>query len=338
MLAPRPILVAALRRVRARPATPLAMLGAVTVLGVVVFPAHSEDSRRPTHVVHTSTAPIPQPAVVTLRPPAADRSVALPTPIARVQIEERVPTSWLRVDADRLPLEPARWRRRLPRECRTRGGYREHCQGLRDVPEPSGAPAALAAHLGLGHRFTPRILMGGPVLPEWLAIVEDDDRKEALSFPVPGGHLGRGFGKVRGGSIAHRRHLGLDIGAPEGSPIVAARGGVVAYSDDGITGYGNVVIVLHRGGFSTLYAHCKRTLVQAGERVRRGQPIAEVGQTGFTYAPHLHFEWRQQGWVRDPSPRLLADDAPPLGRPVSARVAQLASPARPDRGRRTVLR
>ena len=60
------------------------------------------------------------------------------------------------------------------------------------------------------------------------------------------------------------------------------------------------VLLLHREGFSTFYAHCVETLVFAGQYVRRGQPIARVGDTGFAWAPHLHFEWRQRGWPRMP--------------------------------------
>jgi len=225
-------------------------------------------------------------------------------------LSERVPHAWLRTDADAFPLTPARWRRRLPRECRTRGGYRDYCQGERIVPSPHGPAAALAQRLGLGQAFTARILIGEAPLPEWIDAVRDSDDEMDLSFPVPGGHLGRGFGYVRHGSLHGRAHKGLHIGAPDGSPILAARGGLVAYSDNGLTGYGNVVILLHEDGFTTLYAHCRATHVFAGQRVERGQMIAEVGQTGFAYAPHLHFEWRQRGWVRDPAP-LLADDAQP---------------------------
>lgn len=222
--------------------------------------------------------------------------------LPRVELLERVPPGWLRNDTDRLPLQPARWRRRVPRECRTRGGYREHCQGARDVPTGHGAAAALAERLGLGHRFTARMLLADPPLEEWVAAVADADSDRRLTFPVADGRLGRGFGRVRQGSLRHRRHRGVDIGAPEGTPILAARGGLVAYSDNHLTGYGNVVILLHREGFTTLYAHCKATRVFAGQRVQRGQAIAEVGETGFAYAPHLHFEWRQRGWPRDPGP------------------------------------
>ena len=241
---------------------------------------------------------------------AAPSTAAPSTEAPRVVLSERVPHAWLRTDADAFPLTPARWRRRLPRECRTRGGYRDYCQGERIVPSPHGPAAALAQRLGLGQAFTARILIGEAPLPEWIDAVRDSDDEMDLSFPVPGGHLGRGFGYVRHGSLHGRAHKGLDIGAPDGSPILAARGGLVAYSDNGLTGYGNVVILLHEDGFTTLYAHCRATHVFAGQRVERGQMIAEVGQTGFAYAPHLHFEWRQRGWVRDPAP-LLADDAQP---------------------------
>jgi len=105
--------------------------------------------------------------------------------------------------------------------------------------------------------------------------------------------------------MRHRRHFGVDIGADEGEPIVAARGGLVMYSDNELTGYGNVVILLHREGFSTMYAHCRATHVFAGQHVSRGDVIGEVGHTGFAPAPHLHFEWRQRGWARDPVPRFL---------------------------------
>ncbi len=128
------------------------------------------------------------------------------------------------------------------------------------------------------------------------------DADARLRFPVPSGRLGRGFGRTRTGELRNRRHFGVDIAAPEGSPIVAARGGLVAYSGNELTGYGNVVILLHGEGVTTMYAHCRATHVFAGQGVERGQVIAEVGETGFAPAPHLHFEWRQRGWARDPAP------------------------------------
>lgn len=231
--------------------------------------------------------------------------------IGRVILAERVPPEWLRDDADDWPLQPARQRRRMPRECRTRGGYRRFCQGERRVPTPFGVAAALAQHLGLGQRATATQVMHHPPFDEWLAAIAHVGNDPRLTFPVPVGHMGRGFGYTRDAGLRHRRHQGVDIGAPEGSEIVSARDGLVVYADNGITGMGNTVIVLHRDGFSTLYAHCQELTVFAGQIVSRGQRIARVGETGFANAPHLHFEWRQRGWVRDPSRHFIPREPAP---------------------------
>ena len=216
-----------------------------------------------------------------------------------------VPAAWHQMDHDRFPLSPARWRRRVPRECRTQGGYRDHCSGELLRPRPTEAEAAFAAQLGLGHRHTAKWLMHKRPFDPWMEAVAWLSDSRRLEFPVPAGHMGRGFGRNRRGSLRNRRHNGLDIGAPQGAPIVAARDGLVMYAGNEITGYGNVVVMLHGEGYSTLYGHCHSLLVNAGQWVRRGAQIATVGETGFAWAPHLHFEWRQRGWVRDPAPHLI---------------------------------
>lgn len=221
-----------------------------------------------------------------------------------VDLAERVPASWLDGSMDERRLPSPRWLRRLPPHCHTLGGYREHCQGVRDVPTPSGSAAALAARLGLGVRATALHLRRFEAFDEWQALVEGVDPQRRLEWPVPEGNLGREFGFTRQAALADRRHPGIDIGAPEGTAIVAARGGLVVYSDDGLTGFGNAVMILHDGDRTTFYGHCLRTLVFAGQRVERGQPIAEVGQTGFAYMPHLHFEYRWRGAPTDPLPHM----------------------------------
>jgi len=230
-----------------------------------------------------------------------------------VDLSEHVPARWLEGRADRMPLTPERIRRRMPRRCRTRGGYREHCQGERRVPEPHGPAAELARRLALGQRAAAMLLRHGAPIDAWAEVAADTDPNTELVWPVPGGVLGRGYGRVRRGELSHRRHFGIDIGADEAADIVAARGGLVAYSDDGLTGYGNSVMVLHADGFTTFYAHCYETLVFAGQKVERGQVIARVGQTGFARAPHLHFEWRQRGWARDPLPQMEDERYHPRG-------------------------
>ena len=86
-------------------------------------------------------------------------------------------------------------------------------------------------------------------------------------------------------------HDGVDIAAPAGTPVNAADDGVVIYCGR-LRGYGNVVILQHTQGYVTVYGHNQRNLVSDGQRVRRGQQIAELGSTGRASAPNLHFEVR----------------------------------------------
>ncbi len=113
-------------------------------------------------------------------------------------------------------------------------------------------------------------------------------------WPVKGTITSR-FG-IRG----HRRHDGIDIAAPEGTPIVAAAAGKVLFAGNQGTGYGNLVIIHHEGDMITVYAHCSQILVAEGQRVRQGQEIATVGSTGRSTGPHLHFEIRKRTKPRNP--------------------------------------
>ena len=94
-------------------------------------------------------------------------------------------------------------------------------------------------------------------------------------------------------------HTGMDLGAASGSDIMAMKAGkVVSAKYNG--GYGKVVIVEHENGIRTLYAHCSRLLVKAGDKVSKGQVIALVGSTGNSTGPHLHIEFRKGGKRYDP--------------------------------------
>jgi lipoprotein NlpD len=92
---------------------------------------------------------------------------------------------------------------------------------------------------------------------------------------------------------------GIDIAGNLGDPVVAAADGKVMYSGNGVRGLGNLIIISHTDGFITAYAHNQALLVKAGQEVKRGRKIAEMGQTDAT-SPQLHFEIRRQGTPVDP--------------------------------------
>ncbi len=120
-----------------------------------------------------------------------------------------------------------------------------------------------------------------------------DSSVDGFIWPVKG-TINSGFGP-RGISS----HDGIDIGAPEGTPIRAIEKGEVIYSDQ-LRGYGNIIIVRHTGGFISVYAHNEANLVREGQAVSRGEVIARVGNTGRVTGPHLHFEIRKNNAVQDP--------------------------------------
>lgn len=92
-----------------------------------------------------------------------------------------------------------------------------------------------------------------------------------------------------------RMHKGIDIAGPIGTPIVAASDGVVTYAQWNDGGYGYLVEITHPDGSETVYAHNSRILVQKGQRVAQGEQISEMGSTGFSTGPHLHFEIHPAG-------------------------------------------
>jgi len=96
------------------------------------------------------------------------------------------------------------------------------------------------------------------------------------------------------------RHEGLDFTAMQGTPILATADGLVTRSGWEDT-YGNIVEVTHAEGFMTRYAHISKRLVTEGQRVKRGQHIADVGSTGRSTGPHLHYEVFRHGHVLNPT-------------------------------------
>jgi murein DD-endopeptidase MepM/ murein hydrolase activator NlpD len=124
-------------------------------------------------------------------------------------------------------------------------------------------------------------------------------------IPVEGRYTS-GFGiRVHPSDHAERLHGGMDIAAPAGTPIRAAAAGQVVLSGTQ-SGDGNVIVVQHAEGYSTLYAHNMENLVPVGTTVSQGQRIATVGDTGRATGPHLHFEIRKDGKRLDPVTFLTA--------------------------------
>lgn len=123
-----------------------------------------------------------------------------------------------------------------------------------------------------------------------------------LAWPVPGyGRITSPFGyRNHPISGSYKMHTGIDIGTSGATPpIVAANGGTVIYSG-WKGGYGKAIMIDHGGGIVTLYAHCSSLHVSKGASVSRGQTIANVGSTGNSTGPHLHFEVRQDGAYKNP--------------------------------------
>ena len=106
------------------------------------------------------------------------------------------------------------------------------------------------------------------------------------------------FGEVD--RLSPRGHSGLDIAAPEGTPVVAADDGEILKAYWNEDGYGGLVIVGHPSGYETWYGHLDRFDVEKGDQVKRGQELGLMGSTGFSTGPHLHFEVRQDGQLCDP--------------------------------------
>ncbi len=132
---------------------------------------------------------------------------------------------------------------------------------------------------------------------------------KGMTAPVAG-ELSSNFGWRRDPFTGQRAwHAGVDIAAQEGSPVRAAMDGVVSFSGQK-GGYGNVVIVDHGGGVQSVYGHNKANGVMEGQAVKAGQVIAQVGQTGRSTGPHLHFEIRRNAVAvnpLDPGGTMLAE-------------------------------
>ncbi|MEA2420731.1 MAG: hypothetical protein QOE60_2937 [Thermoleophilaceae bacterium] len=147
----------------------------------------------------------------------------------------------------------------------------------------------------------------------------------SVSFfrPVPG-PIGDVFGAPRENG---RKHSGIDFPVAYGTLIQAAGVGTTVFAGYNSGGYGNLVVVQHRLGYTTWYAHLSRITTWAGEHVEGGTRLGYVGSTGHSTGPHLHFEVRLNNVPIDPVPYLLAGTAARAGQQHVTVKASCADPA-----------
>lgn len=137
-------------------------------------------------------------------------------------------------------------------------------------------------------------------------------RRAYLASPMEFSRLTSGF-KMRFHPILKtmKAHLGVDYGAPTGTPVRSVGDGVVEFA--GVqSGFGNVIFVNHRNNHTTVYAHLSRINVRKGQAVSQSQNIGAVGSTGWATGPHLHFEFRINGQHRDPLTIARQSEAVPV--------------------------
>ena len=160
------------------------------------------------------------------------------------------------------------------------------------LPRPLLPPASVPARVAQ-NRAVPR-----PLLPPG---VTQADGAPRFLWPVSGKVI-EGFGALPDGG----RNDGINIATREGAPIRAAASGTVIYAGDGLKAYGNLVLIRHRDGYITAYAHAERLLVARNTHVTAGQVIGYAGTTGGMQVPQLHFEIRHGVKPLNPAPLLMA--------------------------------
>lgn len=161
--------------------------------------------------------------------------------------------------------------------------------------DPAGTPNAVLANADITNGASHSLSKGG-----YYTLGGESLRKAFLASPMEFSRVTSGF-KMRFHPILQtwRAHLGVDYGAPIGTPVRSVGDGIVDFA--GVqNGFGNVVMVKHRGESMTVYAHLSRINVRKGQSIAQGQNLGAVGQTGWATGPHLHFEFRVNGQQRDP--------------------------------------
>lgn len=139
---------------------------------------------------------------------------------------------------------------------------------------------------------------------------QNNIRKPLFDWPVWEARMSRGFLPKR---KKKRPHKGIDLAAPRGVPVMSSHDGVVIYTGKEFKGFGKMIMIETTGGnagYATLYGHLDKILVYDGQKVRQGEVIGALGNTGRSSGPHLHFEIRRSDGIPiDPLPMLPAGEA-----------------------------
>ncbi|MFM2112130.1 MAG: hypothetical protein RLZZ271_790 [Pseudomonadota bacterium] len=146
-------------------------------------------------------------------------------------------------------------------------------------------------------------------------------KRTYLASPIEFSRVSSGFAmRMHPIHKVWKKHLGVDYAAAAGTPVRAIGEGVVVNAGWNASGYGNVVEIRHRNGsHTTLYAHLSKVSVKRGQNISQGTVIGNVGSTGWSTGPHLHFEFRVNGVHQDPLRLVKAKETIPL--PLAARPA-----------------
>lgn len=182
--------------------------------------------------------------------------------------------------------------------------------GLLVLPEPRQIPTSVQQ---VQEKYTHLLQQTETVKQRYQYMVEafewmgESLRQTPILWPTDSRTINSSFG-LRKDPFTKRsaQHNGIDIDGEAGDPVYAAADGTVLHS-----GYdrfhGNHVILQHNAMYTTVYSHMQKTFVQTGDTVKRGSQIGEIGTTGRSTGPHLHYEIHQNGQTVDPEPYLLVD-------------------------------
>lgn len=224
------------------------------------------------------------------------RAASLQERVQTLEAQDREVRDWLRREGGRphpAPAHPA------PSTIDARVSSLASRGGERPAPSAAGDLSAITETLDRVEESLDQRETSFEEVRDLAEATVDYLRARPLMWPVAG-PVTSPFG-MRRSPITGRRsmHLGVDIGAPLGTPIVATGDAVVEFAGFN-AGLGRHVVLYHGHGIRTVYAHNRRNLVRPGQRVERGQVIAQVGNTGASTGPHVHYEIVVNGRHVDP--------------------------------------